>query len=306
MTFIIKSSKKPLSIGLHIPLSSLKEVNQALCALVSDFQIRIQRRKRKVITMVMTLRSLCLLKVNELREGLKIPEDFPQVLVRDLMIAELFNGNFQAVVKGRFCKWTWRLSVTYDGEAFTLSANILTTSYVGNPPSIRLCKIRVGQNTTVRAENPLFDLKSILKMMRVATKDGGQDIPPEDLVMRMHLTVNIDNWKVGRLEFVGPAYKFIYRINRDLDGSRSLSHHGVVNISGDTMLHEMSISSLRLVETSEKIKIEAETDELEEKQGKGTEKKEKVEFKDPEKFQTWEILDDYSLKTFWMLVENNE
>ena len=77
MTFIIKSSKKPLSIGLHIPLSSLKEVNQALCALVSDFQIRIQRRKRKVITMVMTLRSLCLLKVNELREdrGFKIPED---------------------------------------------------------------------------------------------------------------------------------------------------------------------------------------------------------------------------------------
>ena len=196
--------------------------------------------------------------------------------------------------------------MTYDGDAWTLSANILTTSYVGNPHSIRLCKIRVGQNTTVRAENPLFDLKSILKMMRVATKDGGQDIPPEDLVMRMHLTVNIDNWKVGRLEFVGPAYKFIYRINRDLDGSRSLSHHGVVNISGDTMLHEMSISSLRLMETSEKIKIEAETDELEEKLGKGTEKKEKVEFKDPEKFQTWEILDDFSLKTFWMLVDNNE
>ena len=102
---------------------------------ISDFQIKVERRKGKsrvisqsftshrtvkvkVIKMVKTLRSLTLLRVNELKRedrGFQIPEDIPQEIVQDLMIADLFNGVFT--------NRTRKVSVMYDGVTWTLSAN---------------------------------------------------------------------------------------------------------------------------------------------------------------------------------------
>lgn len=251
---------------------------------------------------VQTLRSLCIIKVNKMkREGFEINEDIPQELVKDLMMADLFNGRFQAVSEGRFSKMTFLVSVTFDGVACTLSANILTTSYVGNPHSIRLCKFRVAENITVEAQSPLFDLNTLLVMMLGAIEDGGHVPPAKDHVMRLKLKINEENWRVGRMEFSGPAYKFVWRINKERDGSRYLSHHGVVTLQGDSKLHEIFLTSLHMEEMSEDIEIEAKTEELVEV--KGAVKESSNKFMDPERYKSWQIIEDNGLKEFWVMVE---
>ena len=179
--------------------------------------------------MVATLRSLSLLQVvKDLKKkedgGYQIP-DIPKELEMDIMIAKLFNGHYEKVARGRFSDKTTKVSVTYDGVDWTLSTNTLTTSFLlGIPHSMKLCKYKLGQNTTVRAKNPFFDIKTLLEMMQVAVKDGGQVPAEEDLVMRLKVQVNTEDWRVGRLVFTGDTFKFVIRINREWRGARSLSH----------------------------------------------------------------------------------
>ena len=260
--------------------------------------------------MVATLRSLSLLQVvKDLKKkedggGYQIP-DIPKELVKDIMIAKLFNGQYEKVARGRFSDKTTKVSVTYDGVHWTLSTKTLTTSFLlGIPHSLKLCKFKLSQNTMVGAKNPLFDIKTLLEMMQVAVKDGGQVPAEEDLVMRLKVQVNIDNWRVGRLVFTGDTFEFVMRINRDWRGSRSLSHHGVVIVHGETKKKSLFITSHHLEETNEKIELEAETVTLVEK--KGTVKEEQGKFDNPERFKKWQILDDNAIKEFWALVEKNE
>ena len=260
--------------------------------------------------MVATLRSLSLLQVvKDLKKedgGYQIP-DIPKELEKDIMIAKLFNGHYEKVARGRFSDKTTKVSVTYDGVDWTLSTNTLTTSFLlGIPHSMKLCKFKLGQNTTVGAKNPLFDIKTLLEMMQVAVKDGGQVPAEEDLVMRLKVQVNTENWRVGRLVFIGDTFKFVIRINRDWRGSRYLSHHGVVIVHGETKKKSMFITSHHLEETNKKIEIEADSVELVEKKEKGTVMEEEGKFENPEKFKTWQIMDDNAVKEFWVLVEKNE
>ena len=262
--------------------------------------------------MVATLRSLSLLQVvKDLKKkedggGYQIP-DIPKELVKDIMIAKLFNGQYEKVARGRFSDKTTKVSVTYDGVHWTLSTKTLTTSFLlGIPHSLKLCKFKLSQNTVVDAKNPLFDIKTLLEMMQVAVKDGGQVPAEEDLVMRLKVQVNIDNWRVGRLVFTGDTFEFVMRINRDWRGSRSLSHHGVVIVHGETKKKSMFITSHHLEETNKKIEIEADSVELVEKKEKGTVMEEEGKFENPEKFKTWQIMDDNAVKEFWALVEKNE
>ena len=238
--------------------------------------------------MVATLRSLSLLQVvKDLKKkedggGYQIP-DIPKELVKDIMIAKLFNGQYEKVARGRFSDKTTKVSVTYDGVHWTLSTKTLTTSFLlGIPHSLKLCKFKLSQNTVVDAKNPLFDIKTLLEMMQVAVKDGGQVPAEEDLVMRLKVQVNIDNWRVGRLVFTGDTFEFVMRINRDWRGSRSLSHHGVVIVHGETKKKSLFITSHHLEETNEKIELEAETVTLVEK--KRTVKEEQGKFDNPERF----------------------
>ena len=192
--------------------------------------------------MVKTLRSLTLLRVNELKRedrGFQIPEDIPQEIVKDLMIADLFNGVFT--------NRTRKVSVMYDGVTWTLSANTLASSYLGIQPSMKLNKFRM-QNTTVEAgaHSPLINLESLLEMTK-----NSQDLIPEDLEMKMEIKFNAENW--GRLEVIGPDSKFVWTISSNLDGSRTLSHHGVRKIDSETNGREFSITSLHLQETSEEM-----------------------------------------------------
>ena len=261
--------------------------------------------------MVATLRSLSLLQVvKDLKKkedgGYQIP-DIPKELEMDIMIAKLFNGHYEKVARGRFSDKTTKVSVTYDGVDWTLSTNTLTTSFLlGIPHSMKLSKYKLGQNTTVGAKNPFFDIKTLLEMMQVAVKDGGQVPAEEDLVMRLKVQVNTENWRVGRLVFIGDTFKFVIRINRDWRGSRSLSHHGVVIVHGETKKKSMFITSHHLEETNKKIEIEADSVELVEKKEKGTVMEEEGKFENPEKFKTWQIMDDNAVKEFWALVEKNE
>ena len=262
--------------------------------------------------MVQTLRSICLLKVIEemkKKEDGGFPDNIPKEVVKDIKIGKLFNGNYEKVSRGRFSDKTTKVSVTYDGEQWTLSTNTLRTSFLlGIPHSMKLCKFKLGQNTMVEAKNPLFDIKTLLDMMQVAVKDGGQVPAEEDLVMRLKVQVNTEDedWRVGRLVFTGDTFKFVMRINRDWRGSRSLSHHGVVIVHGETKKKSLFITSHHLEETNKKIEIEAETVELVEKKGKGTVKEEEGKFENPERFKTWQIMDDNAVKEFWVLVEKNE
>lgn len=224
---------------------------------ISDFQIKVERRKGKsrvisqsftshrtvkvkVIKMVKTLRSLTLLRVNELKRedrGFQIPEDIPQEIVKDLMIADFFNGVFT--------NRTRKVSVMYDGVTWTLSANTLASSYLGIQPFMEMNKFRM-QNTTVEAgaHSPLINLDSLLEMTK-----NSQDLIPEDLEMKMEIKFNAENW--GRLEVIGPDSKFVWTINSNLEGSRTLTHHGVRKIDSETNGREFSITSLHLEETSE-------------------------------------------------------
>ena len=143
-----------------------------------------------IIIIVATLRSLSLLQVvKELKKkedgGYQIP-DIPKELVKEIMIAKLFNGNYEKFARGRFSDKTTKVSVTYDGVQWTLSTKTLTTSFLlGIPHSMKLCKFKLGQNTMVGAKNPLFDIKTLLEMMQGAVEDGGQVTAEEDLVMRL-------------------------------------------------------------------------------------------------------------------------
>ena len=175
------------------------------------------------------VRSICLLKVVEEKKkrqdgGFEIPVDIPEEVLMDIRVAELFNGNYEKVSHGRFSDKTTKVTVTYDGVSWTLSTNTLTTSFLGLPPSMKLCKFRLYQNTTVEAKNPFFKIKTLLEVMQEAVEDGGQVPKEEDLVMRLKVQVNTGNWRVGRLVFTGDTFKFVIRINREWRGARSLSH----------------------------------------------------------------------------------
>ena len=201
------------------------------------------------MTMIRSLRSSCIIKLNRMKKedmGLEIPDDIPQELFMDLMLADLCNGTFQAVAERR----TRKVNVTYDG-AWTLSANTLATSFLGIPATLKLCKYRLEKNPTVGA--PIFNMESLLDM----TKDHGQDLPPEDQVTRtrMEVKVNTEDWRWARLEVIGTVFKFNWTINKNLDGSRTLTHHGVAKSDGDTNVQEFFITSLPLEETSEDMEI---------------------------------------------------
>ena len=257
---------------------------------------------------VQTLRSICLLKVVEEKKkrqdgGFEIPVDIPEEVLMDIRVAELFNGNYEKVSHGRFSDKTTKVTVTYDGVSWTLSTNTLTTSFLGLPPSMKLCKFRLYQNTTVEAKNPFFKIKTLLEVMQEAVEDGGQVPKEEDLVMRLKVQVNTGNWRVGRLVFTGDTFKFVIRINREWRGARSLSHHGVVIVHGETKKKSLFITSHHLEETNNNIKIEGATEQLVEKKGTRTVEEGHGKFENPEKYKSWQIVDDNAVKEFWGQVD---
>ena len=237
------------------------------------------------------------------REGVQFNNsDIPKEVLKDLNLARLFNGTFINVAEGQFTTRTRVLSLCYDGSRWNFSHRNVTSSYLGIPPTMRLKKFSVTQDTTVKAVHPLYDIKELTDLLLGMT-EGSVALSKDQMFMKLKVKV-LDDWQGGRLVFTGPFFKFIWRVNLDTYGNRVLSHHGVVKIeAGVKDYTEYLLPSMRLEESTEDIDIEGVYEELNDEQFDVVFEEKDNYFSDPEMFSRWEIIQEGALEEFWEVVE---
>ena len=259
--------------------------------------------------MVQSLRSLCIEKVNNMRsddEELKSCSDIPNELFRDMSLASLFNGTYTHKAESPFTSKLRALSIFYDGKSWTFGYKMLTTSYLGNPPTLKSCKVTLNLDETVGASYPCFDMKELLNIYHGMTVDR-EPLPEDILYMKTKIQVSLDDWKVGRVIFVGPLFKMIWRINVDVNGCKVLSHHGVVKMKSNEIYIDYLLNSMRFEETrGADIVIDGPSEILEEEEIEIVIEMDDNKFYDPETFRSWEAISEGALEDYWKIVEDEK
>ena len=258
---------------------------------------------------VQTLKSICMEKVNNLRSGGMQLSNVPKELLKDLDLALFFNGTYTHKVEGEFSTKSRALSIFYDGTTWTFGYRILTAGYnVGVPPTVKNSKVKLNHDETVGASYPLFDIKELMKIVFDMSVNGDDEAvtPPTNLYMKIKIQVSLQDqdYKVGRVLFFGQNFKFIWRINVDVNGSKFLSHHGVVQKKTDLNYHDFLLDSMWFEKGNEQI-VEGPTKELMElKIDEDIENE--YNFFDPEMYIAWEVITEGAFNDFWKLVQDEE
>lgn len=245
-------------------------------------------------------------KVNKMRSGgMKLSNILPQEVVRDLDLAKLFNGTYSHKVEREESSKSRALSIYYDGASWTFGYRIMTINYgLGVPPTLKNHKITVNLNENVGATYPVFDIK---KLFKVLSDEDTEDLPPPDF-MKAKIKVSLldENWKVGRVLFEGPHFRFIWRVNSDVNGTKYLSHHGVVQLKTNDHYIDHLLNSMRFVEGKDEIKIKGPSEELKEKQIDEDIELNEINLIDPEKYFAWEVIIEGALNDFWKIVPDED
>ena len=257
-------------------------------------------------------------KVNSMRSGGIQFSNVPKEVLRDLDLAKLFNGTYTHKVEEVFSTKYRTLSICYDGSSWTFGYRLITTSNIlGVPPTMKKSKVTLKHDEIVGATYPLYDIKELVKTVYDMTVDGAREAVdgdsevitlPNNLYMKTKIQVSLQDqdWNVGRVLFVGSHFKFIWRINVDVNGSKYLSHHGVIQIETMKLYHDFLLNSMRFDEDEEQIVIEVPTEELKEMKIDEDIEINEYKFFDPEKYFQWEVITEGALNDFWKIVEDEE
>merc|ERR1712105_297353 len=178
---------------------------------------------------------------------------------------------------------------------------------LGVPPTLKEHKITVNLNEYVGATYPVFDIKKLFEVLSDETEDT-EDLPPPDF-MKAKIKVphqDENNWKVGRVLFEGSNFRFIWRVNSDVNGTKYLSHHGVVQLKTNESYIDHLLNSMRFEERKDQIEIEVPSEELKEKKIDENIELNEYNLIDPEKYFAWEVISEGALNDFWKIVPDDD
>ena len=248
---------------------------------------------------VPSLQSLCLLKLSSLgrdQDGYEDNIGLPKMLVRELKIMRMFNTTFSYTKVSPFVVTDRSLSVLYDGNSWSFDSKTLMTSFMGNPLETSIRKYKLDEETPIKAVSMLYDFMEVMDTLHMEEPDS--KVPdPQDNVMKMTLMIDSVDWRIGRLIFNGPYFKFVLRINIDREGKKVLSHHAIVRLDGNEGDYYYLSDPIWMDETRETIMCNGLREELNEVDtdlelgGMG--------FGDPEYFGPWEFVEEGLLLQFW-------